>query len=137
VIKFNRKFREEKTGRTRDEIVREVGSQRQGLMVWALHGAVRLIRNGRYSRPKSATDAMVEWQEDADSVVAWKSENTSPCLEPSTTVELSYKNYTAWCEETGRKAVSRDTFAKRLSRSGAKSKPSGKKRDRKYAFELV
>jgi P4 family phage/plasmid primase-like protien len=136
VVKFNRAFRKESNCRTRDDILSELHQQAPGIMVWALNGAVRLLRNGHYTVPKSTASVMEEWQEDSDSVLAWKTERTTPCIEPTTTPDAAYHDYKSWCDDSGRKPVAINTFTKRLARAGAKSIPSGHWRKRKYTIEI-
>jgi phage/plasmid-associated DNA primase len=96
-----------------------------GIMAWALAGAVRLIRNGKYTRPASTEESKKEWIADADNVAGWCEEHVTkttprddaPIID-KTSNGVAYRRYHDWCRATGRKPSAQNTFFKRLKRLG-------------------
>ncbi|MBK6593297.1 MAG: hypothetical protein IPG23_11425 [Burkholderiales bacterium] len=83
---------------------RIIAQELPGIAHWALEGALRVIRNGGYSSSVVHDRLMAQWRRSTNSLEEFISEC---CLTGDNGYSLLrsafYKNYTAWCEETGRK----------------------------------
>lgn len=86
----------------------------EGLLVRAVRGALRLQERGGFVIPDSVRDAVSDYRQWVDTVLAWASERVRPM--PGHRIERStvYLSYQAWATENGRKAVSAKRFWPRL-----------------------
>lgn len=131
VISFNRAF---KGDRSKQEIVRELHACAPAIFVWALHGAVRLMRNG-YTEPASHKTASAEWRRDADQVADFVASCTREADAPLVPVSSLFKEFAVWCERSGRRPMNLRAFGRRLGNLGIDKKHT---RDgKKYYIELL
>lgn len=98
-------------------ILRGLKKYRAGMFAWALHGAVRLLRNGEYTHHEAHVVIMDEWRRDVDSVADFVASCTSQAIEPRPLSEI-HASFTAWCEGSGRKPMSLRSLGKRLVKLG-------------------
>ncbi|MEZ4395052.1 MAG: phage/plasmid primase, P4 family [Polyangiales bacterium] len=94
-----------------------------GIAAWALEGAARLQREGRYSTPKASEEAKAEWQQDSDQVRQWVAARceilpagTSPWRENG--VDKLYPDYRTWATANGHTPVASGKLASRLKALG-------------------
>lgn len=124
VLEFKRNFstRPDETGRlrTKEEIKAALVKELPGIMLWALNGAVRLLRRGGYTIPESHSRALNEWRLDSDQVAAFVDEC---CMLDGSATYLSeiHRSFGEWCNSTGRTALSNRSLAKRLRALGIES----------------
>jgi P4 family phage/plasmid primase-like protien len=126
IVTFNRSFDRDPERVDRDELLSGLFAERPGIVLWALHGAVRLLRNGGYTIPASHAGAVQQWRVEADSVAGWA--HDTHVVVPVAVSGPSrgdvvgdwrgagelYQSYSAWCRDEGRFAVSSVKFATRL-----------------------
>ena len=109
--------------KTKDQVVRHLVPPLPAVLVWAMHGAVRLMRRGHYTQPKSHTEAIGRWRTESNSVSAWldaealrRSANGHDWMK----AQAAYKRYHQWCESNNMRAVSSPKFGKRMIDLGFK-----------------
>lgn len=103
-----------------------------GLVAWAVHGAERLVRNGRYTVPASSKALHAVWRRDCNNVAVFAEERTRPadparptCAGNGTPAGALYAAYRSWAADNGYKPVNARNFANRLDAAGiAKTKQS-------------
>ncbi|MCC6525113.1 MAG: hypothetical protein IT373_20830 [Polyangiaceae bacterium] len=119
IVRFDRRF--DNTPGCRPELAREVVTAcRPGIAAWALDGAARLVRQGRYTIPPGSETAIAEWRKTCDSVALFADERTRPAKDASEDTRASdlYTSYAEWARANGLRAVSSRTFAQRLEARG-------------------
>jgi P4 family phage/plasmid primase-like protien len=138
VVEFNRDFGKDPERVTKAEMKRRLTAERSGICVWALMGAVRLLRAGHYTTPSSHVKAIGEWRLDVDPVAAF----ADACLEKRpawsndpTPLKEIYDSYKNWCEESGRRPTSDRGLAKRLR--GLKYTPRHRKDGLCFEVDLL
>jgi P4 family phage/plasmid primase-like protien len=82
----------------------------QGLLVRAVHGAKRLQDRGGFAIPQSVRDAIAEYRQWADTVMAWVDEAVTVSPEAQVARRDIYRAYQTWCKDNGRSAVSSKKF---------------------------
>ena len=83
------------------------------ILAWAVEGAQRLVRNGMVLTMGASHDAAIsEWKGETDSGRAFAEVARRP--NERETITKVYQAYTAWCERSGRKALSRPHLRDRL-----------------------
>ncbi len=117
-IPFNQRYREDggelRPGERRadpklaDRLV--TAEELQGLLVRAVAGARRLQERGGFAIPQSVRDALAEYRQWADTVMAWVEEAISPKPDSAVTRKAVYARYREWCKDNGRSAVSAKKF---------------------------
>lgn len=77
------------------------------LLAWAVEGASRLLRQGRYTEPQSSSEELLKWTRDTDPVRGWMSlrvltgENPDVIETEGYTRPELYYHFTRWAEENG------------------------------------
>jgi len=119
VVTFNRVFDQKVDKKLKSKIVNKMRENRDGIMVWALQGASRLIKNGDYKLPPSHGDSLMEWQADTSPVSAFVQ---SCCKVTGERTKLSeiYSEYCEWAEKQGRRRTTNRTLAGKLVSAGVK-----------------
>ena len=69
VLAFERAIPEHEMIPELDEKI--IGHESDLLLAWAVEGASRLMRAGRYTQPKSSIEALMKWTRDTDPVRGW------------------------------------------------------------------
>ena len=117
-LTFNRNFRTNPAAwESRDSILARIRADAPGVALWALHGAVRLLRHG-YTTPKSSGDVQEDWHQTSCSVREWMA-----AIKPSanggqvSSADL-YRAYRQWALDNGRQPVSSIEMGRRLARYG-------------------
>lgn len=120
-LSFNRSFEDAPERKTKAEIMDSIAPERGAIIMWALQGAVRLIRNGRYTEVASHKVEMENWKQDSDSVYDFMRSclsTTEPDSEKEYLKDLS-SEFEKWAAETKRKGgMCNRTLAKRLKALG-------------------
>ena len=120
---FNRNFAGGDAGmerRDQGEIMEEIRGEHPLILMWALHGACRLLRRGEYTLPASHQLSIEEWHQDSDPVQDFVLSCCTPDGE-GTLLKHIYNDYTSWCESVGRKRMTNRTLAKRLRQLNVKA----------------
>jgi P4 family phage/plasmid primase-like protien len=75
------------------------------LLSWAIEGASRLIRNGKFTLPKSSIEALEKWTRDTDPVRAWIEARVRPTANPKQdtgyTRTALFQLFETWAVENG------------------------------------
>ena len=75
------------------------------LLAWAIEGAARLIRNGKFTLPKSSIEALEKWTRDADPVRAWVEARVRPTANPKRDVGYTktalFQQFETWATANG------------------------------------
>jgi putative DNA primase/helicase len=82
----------------------------QGLLVRAVHGARRLRERGGFAIPESVRNAVADYREWADTVLAWSGESVTGMPDGVFTRKWIYSRYRDWCRENERSALSSKKF---------------------------
>jgi P4 family phage/plasmid primase-like protien len=74
-------------------------------LAWAIEGASRLIRQGKFSMPKSSIEALEKWTRDTDPVRAWIEARVRPTPDPKRdagyTRTAIFQLFESWAVENG------------------------------------
>lgn len=117
-VEFKRNFRTNPAAwESRESILARVKSEAPGVALWALHGAVRLLKHG-YTIPRSSTEVREEWHEESCSVREWSSQAITKSTTKKTPASQIYQSYKQWAGDNGRQPVNSNTLGKRLKRYG-------------------
>jgi putative DNA primase/helicase len=121
VLEFKRNFstHPDETGqlRTKEEVKADLVKELPGIMLWALHGAVRLLKQGRYTVPDSHQVALDEWRMETDQVAAFVDDacRLDGAITPLSQVHTEFQR---WCELRLRQKLHDKALAKRLRSLG-------------------
>ena len=87
---------------------RVIAQELPGIAQWALEGAVRLLRNGSFSKSRAHDRLMAKWRRSTSSLEEFIHER---CLVGDDTQYTRrsefYREYSDWCKDTGRKPFSK------------------------------
>ncbi len=122
VIAFENSF----TGKQAEEglAARIIRDELPGVARWAVDGAVRLMKNGAYTMPKSSIEAVEDWRKSSDQVSQWVEDQAKPALaiagsdEQGTAPRILYNDYSEWASDTGHRRLSLMKFCQRLQGLG-------------------
>lgn len=106
------------------------------LLAFAIEGAERLARNGRFT-PSAAHDRlMLKWRLSASSVLEFLHDEHACQLEPKAAIAQAdlFAAYRKWAEAAGRRAIGRNTFYDELDQSGG---VAGVRRVRNNGVDIV
>lgn len=137
VIPCTRSFRPEEEIKDIDRLVAR--DELAGIAAWALEGAARLQREGRYTTPRTSEEAKAEWQADSDQVRQWVAARCA-VLPPGTSswreasLDKLYPDYRVWAQANGHTAVASARFGARLKALGLEHRT---KMARLYRVELM
>lgn len=122
VVEFTRRFRET------DDDVPAIGKaiaskELPGIVAWAVEGARRLLKQGRYTMPASSADALDAWQRQARPVQVFLEENFVEMGDIETPRRWTpaselYREYKSWVRENGFGQLSRTNFGTRVKQLG-------------------
>jgi putative DNA primase/helicase len=117
VLPFKRNFTNDpdETGklRTKEEVKQSLIRELPGIALWALYGAVRVMRNGGYTIPESHRRALLDWKCDVDQVAAFLDECCN-VGDGSTAHAQIHSDFKDWCDLNGRKVIGNRKLANRL-----------------------
>lgn len=122
VLTFNRDFGRDPDKTTKSGLRSLLDAEADGIMLWALHGAVRLLKRREYTLPTSHADALTEWQTDVNPVAAF----VADCCDINGGAEWTaladiHAEFKSWCERQGSKGLKNKTLARRLRDAGVLS----------------
>lgn len=115
-------FEDDPMKRPKDEVSAALRAERAGIITWALHGAVDLLRQGDYTIPECSTAIIADSQVDTDPVKSWLADNCETTdAEAWTSTEDLWHNFkgSSWAEGAN---VTKIGFAKRLVELGKQRK---------------
>ena len=137
VIPCTRSFLAHEEVKDIDRLV--VREELAGIAAWALEGAARLQRVGRYTTPRASEEAKAEWQADSDQVRQWVAARCA-VLPPGTSqwreagLDKLYSDYRLWAQANGHTAVASARFGARLKAIGYEHRTNAA---RLYRLELL
>lgn len=82
---------------------RIIAAELPGIAYWAMQGALRLLKNGKFSESKAADRLMAKWRQSTNSLEEFITECCSVGQEHSIKRSAFYELYVIWCKESGRK----------------------------------
>ena len=102
-----------------DRLVREA---LPSILAWALVGATRLAKRGRFSTPATHDRLIERWRIDHSSVLTWLKDAEAIALEPKESVAraTAYNAFKAWCRRNERRALGSHTFYAEIRRSAGR-----------------
>lgn len=89
-----------------DQRIAEIGSrianeEANALLAFAVEGAGRVLRAGRFIQPATSRQTLREWVYQADPVLAWKERRTAYTPAEQTPVGVAYADFLNWAENEG------------------------------------
>ena len=115
VLSFNRSIP------TKNQIMdigaRIAAEEANALLAFAVEGASRVLRSGRFTEPPSSQSTLNEWIFSADPVLAWKESCTDYGVGERTPTKRAYAQFTIWAEDNGfrkDRLPAANTFVNRL-----------------------
>lgn len=91
-------------------------SELPGISVWAIEGAIRLLRQDHYTPTKAYASIMKEWKEEVDSVRGFR-DTLDLEVDPKTTrvrTDIMYAAYASYCRENGHQPLAKKRFSREL-----------------------
>lgn len=90
------------------------------IIYWALMGAIRLKETGGFTETSVQKHLMARWKTHTDSVAEFIADRLIISQNANSFIKRSdlYIAYTRWCEENGRKALSKQKFIERMTSQG-------------------
>ena len=116
IIPFPNKFRQ-----TDDEVVnfeKDLALEKNGIGYWAIKGLFSLLHAGKFSNPKSCTDAVQKARLQSDSVRSFVDERVIRHSKLAVVREDLYRAYRYYCKAANLKPFSRLKFGRRLEDMG-------------------
>lgn len=104
-----------------------IDAELEGVMAWAVRGAVRLLNKGRYTTPPSSLAEVATWRRQSDPVALWLERRTQPSNpeQGTLTTELFF-DYDSWRETYRFPELNLNNFSKALARLSAPPKHTRK-----------
>ncbi len=119
VVAFKRTFAkvgEVKGAATSDDIKRPIlTSERAGVLNWAIAGAVAVMAQNGYSIPQEHHEALTEWRNEADPVLAWAESALYTDDGIETPFGELYSAFQEWAAASGHKQLSTVSLGRRLT----------------------
>lgn len=91
-------------------------SEAPGIMIWALAGLERLIRQGDFSRCKAADEALSEYKTDSNPVLQFFSDYVSESQNSGIPSKQLYEFYRHWCDKEGYRSMSDRSFGRQIKK---------------------
>jgi putative DNA primase/helicase len=114
-------------GERNPNLAKEIISEElPGVFNWVLAGLDRLLTQGNFSPCEAAQRALANYRKESDSVAVFIDElgyQKVSCREDATPLKEIYGEYRNFCVENGHRAVSAQTFRKRLEALGFECPP--------------
>jgi len=120
-VRFEHRFRETESD------IKDIGKyiaehELNALVTWAVNCGIELLKRGKYTVPASTAAIMREWQNEGDSVAAWRAEATEAAQDMTEKgrrnwwpAAEAYQHYKDWCGKNGYKGIVNITnFGRRL-----------------------
>lgn len=96
---------------------RIIASEMPGIAYWAMQGAVRLLRNGKFS-PSTAHDRlMAQWRKSTNSLEEFIGDVCAVAPDFREKRSVFYQCYTHWCKDNGRKPFAKGRVKDLLERN--------------------
>ncbi len=86
---------------------RIIDNELPGIAYWAMEGAARLLRNGKFSASTAHDRLMAKWRRSTNSLEEFIHECCDILRDSAYRRSKLYEDYTKWCSENGRKPFSK------------------------------
>lgn len=94
-----------------------IGGELEGVMAWAVRGAVRLLTKSSYTIPESSKAEVATWRRQSDPVALWLDRRTQPSNpEQGTLTNELFFDYDSWRETYRFPELNLNNFSKALAR---------------------
>ncbi len=94
----------------------KIAAERAGLMNWAIEGAIRLTRNGRFTDSKKLTLAEQDYRDEDDPIRAFAKSRIKAAPTSAISKSVLYNQYVYFCLDHSLDAVNESVFFKRLKK---------------------
>ncbi|HRF13118.1 MAG TPA: phage/plasmid primase, P4 family [Candidatus Accumulibacter phosphatis] len=94
---------------------RIIDNELSGIAYWALEGAVRLLRNGKFSASTAHDRLMAKWRRSTNSLEEFIHECCDILRDSAYRRSRLYEDYSEWCSENGRKPFSKSSVKELLA----------------------
>lgn len=112
LVKFDNRFEGDQIDETlADRIQRD---ELPGVLAWAIRGAARLVRNGRYTEPQSSKGELADWRSESNPVALWREARCESAPGGWTDATALYRDYRAWAPDNGFMPLSVVRFGRRM-----------------------
>lgn len=88
-----------------------------GIFNWALHGAIKLRRQGKFTIPNSVRQSIEEYKIESNPILQFFQECVVAERDAEVASSKIYGRYKEWCDESGHRPFSLTAFAKELKRN--------------------
>lgn len=125
------------------EIQRDLGKQildneRAKIVCWALRCVVKAVASGHLTEPVQSERIIREWRDGLDEVEMWLQERTLPAATGGISPTKAYQDFRVWCEQSGLKPTSQQTFGTRIKKKVQSTVVGPEKlRERRYCITLT
>ena len=104
-----------------------IAKELEGVLAWAVRGAVRLLSRGQYTIPASSEQQVKVWRKESDPVALWLEWRTTPSNSNQGTLTKDlFFDYDSWRETYRFPELNLITFSKTLTRLNGPSKHTRK-----------
>lgn len=136
IVEFRQKFRGSDSQVTEGSILSRIGRELPGYVLWALHGAMRRLRDGNFTRPRRSKELKIEWRNEGDTVLTFLSLCCKPGKEEAFVGRsVLFKAYQQWCQDMGytpRRIADAGAFKKIVNAAGHGDGTKGQYHERVY-----
>jgi P4 family phage/plasmid primase-like protien len=124
ILAFNRIFNTKEQDRHREKFLLE---ELPGILVWAVNGLKRLMKNNAFTIPTTSQDALDKYIHDSNPVQQFAHEKLKPDPNGKLTPENIFNYFRQWAEQNGQKMITKNLLGRRLRELGfEKRKSSGR-----------
>ncbi len=113
ILRFNRTFLDIQQNKNLDI---ELLSELDGIFLWALKGLDRLNKRGRFEENAELLREIAEYKLENNNVLVFVEERCRLDAPLSISKDSLYADYSAWCERSGYRALSKLKFGKELKK---------------------
>lgn len=96
---------------------RIIASEMPGIAFWAMQGAVRLLRNGKFSNSSAHDRLMAQWRKSTNSLEEFIGDVCAVAPDVREKRSVFYQCYTHWCKDNGRKPFAKGRVKDLLERN--------------------
>jgi P4 family phage/plasmid primase-like protien len=101
-----------------------IATELPAILSWAIDGAMRALRAGKYTAPPSGAEALAKWRHGADNVARWledravADEDGRLRKDGATASQRAYDDFRHWCAANGHQPLNANKWAARLEGLG-------------------
>src|SRR5690606_34195824 len=119
ILHFHNRFRDTEE-EVKDISGKILATEKQGIVMWAIEGAKRLIAQGHYTIPASSHANLAKWRVSARPVDQFREDMLSPVRETGDVVTKGdmFAKYCDWAKANGYSALNIQNFKSALEDAG-------------------